>query len=182
MIKKLNTQVSWCLFRMETQYFALLLAWHPPVQVYRYRCWVKWPKNNTWTQEELQINSYFMVRLSGYQMILSCFLSSDRNKEQLCHMLKNLEHPWSSLPIIEMFNCKSSCWGKSVLLQVFNLQIDMAEIFSLHSNQEKNDTCFILCINHAKMIGFKNVVIHSSDTDRFLSSYAMLVMWTLPST
>ena len=53
-----------------------------------------------------------------------------------------------------------------MLLQVFNLQIDMAEIFSLHSNQEKNDTCFILCINHAKMIGFKNVVIRSSNIDR----------------
>ena len=48
------------------------------------------------------------------------------------------------------------------------MRIDLEEIISLCSNQEESDARFILCINHAKMIGFKNVVIRSPDTDVFL--------------
>ena len=45
--------------------------------------------------------------------------------------------------------------------------IDVEEIFSLYSNQEESNTRFMLYVNHAKMIGFKNVVIRSPDTDVF---------------
>ena len=47
------------------------------------------------------------------------------------------------------------------------MQIDVEEIFTLSSNQNESDIHFILYVNHATMIGFKNVVIHSPDTHVF---------------
>ena len=58
--------------------------------------------------------------------------------------------------------------GKAYSYKFFNMQIDVGEIYSLCSNQEESDTCFILYVHHAKAIGFKNVVIRSPDTEMFL--------------
>ena len=96
------------------------------------------------------------------------------------HVKKRLEESWSSSPITEMFNSNSGCWGKAYSYKCSNMQIDLLEeIFSLCSNQEERDAGFILYVNHAKMIGFKNTVICSPDKDVFfiLLCHACNVYW-----
>ena len=80
-------------------------------------------------------------------------------------MLKNV---WSSPEVVpQLLKCTTAILvveGKAYSYKGSNMQIDVEEIFSLCSNQGESDTRFILYVNHAKMIGFKNVVIRSPDT------------------
>ena len=96
------------------------------------------------------------------------FLSNDRNKEQLCHMLKKV---WSSPKAVpQLLKCSTAILvveGKAYSCKCSNMQIDVEEIFSPCSDLVGSDIRFILYMNHAKMIGFKNVVIRSPDTDMF---------------
>ena len=80
------------------------------------------------------------------------FLSSYRNKEQPCQMLKEFwSSPKAAPPIIEMFN--SSFGWKPTPTSV----------------TQKGIQAFALYVNHAKMTRFKNFVIRSSDTDVFFT-------------
>ena len=110
------------------------------------------------------------------------FSSNDRNKEQLCHMLKKV---WSSPEAIpQLLKCSTVILfveGKTYSYKYSNMQIDVEDIFSLYSNQEESNACFILYVNHANMVGFNNVLIRSPDVDVFLYPYARLVIWILPS-
>ena len=97
------------------------------------------------------------------------FLSNDRNKEQLCYMSKIVWNSPETVPqILKYSKAILVVEGKGYSYKCFNMRIDLKEIISLCSNQEESDTCFILYENNAQMIGFKNVVIRSSDTDLFL--------------
>ena len=53
---------------------------------------------------------------------------------------------WSIFPIIEMFNSNSHCWGKSVLLQVFQ-HADRCgrDIFSVFESRGKRYMLYLVC-------------------------------------
>ena len=93
---------------------------------------------------------------------LKLFLSKDRNKEQLCHMLKKV---WGNPEaVFQLLKCSTAILvvaGKAYCYKCSNMQINVEEVFSLCSNQEESNTRFILFVNHAKMLEFKNVVIRS---------------------
>ena len=86
----------------------------------------------------------------------------------MLHVKNSMEQPWNSSQILKYSKAILLVEGKGYSYKCFNIRIDLEEIISLCSNQEESDTCFILYENNAKMIGFKNVVIRSSDTDVFL--------------
>ena len=80
------------------------------------------------------------------------FLSSYRNKEQLCQMLKEFwSSPDAAPPIIEMLNSNFG-WKPTPTIVT-----------------RKGIHAFALYVNHAKMTCFKNFIIHSSDTDVFFT-------------
>ena len=96
------------------------------------------------------------------------FLSNDENKVQLCNMLKKV---WGSTKasshITKCSNAILIVEGKAYEFKCTTGDILVNEIFSLFSNQEESDTRFILYVNYAKTLGFKDVVIRSPDTDVF---------------
>ena len=57
--------------------------------------------------------------------------------------------------------------GKAFEFKSTTGEVEVNEIFSLFSNQEESDTRFILYVNYAKTLGFKDVVVRSPDTDVF---------------
>ena len=97
MLKKLNIHQSMHIQNRNTLFHSL--TGYPPLKVYCYRCWVKWPKNKTSYflpihtirvqsktrkehEQELKINLYLMVRLSEYQMI--CRMVEIKNSYATC--------------------------------------------------------------------------------------------------
>ena len=127
---------------------------------------IKWREVSHKGTGDHPIIDHLAIRISSD---FKLFLSNDRSKEQLRHMLKKV---WSSPEAFpQLLKCSTPILvveGKAFSYKFSNMQIDVGEIFSLCSNQEESDTCFILDEHHAKMISFKNVVIRSPDMEMFL--------------
>ena len=89
-------------------------------------------------QERARTGTEDQLILDGPAIRIPNDLSNGRNKEQLCHMLKKVWSSPESVP--QLLKCSTAILvveGKVYSCKCSNMQVDVEEIFSLCSDQEK---------------------------------------------